>query len=114
MGDFGDFIFKILTLQEFEELDFQSESLWPGTAFDVGDGFIHFSTKSQIKSVANRFFSSHKFIKILKFSIKDIEHPNYLKWEKGEKDSHELFPHLYGGLDLVKCLEKIHWQISID
>jgi uncharacterized protein (DUF952 family) len=108
----AEFVYKIVTLKEFQDLDFQSSKLWTGSEFDKSDGFIHLSSKAHAVSVANRFFSAEPSIKLLKFSIHDMECPDELKWEQGDMESTELCPHLYGGLNLKKCVEKIDWQKS--
>ncbi len=61
------------------------------------DGFIHFSSKHQLKSTAEKYYKGQTGLGVLKVEIARLKAP--LKYENllgGE----ELFPHLYGPLNL--------------
>lgn len=63
------------------------------------DGFIHFSKPSQVLSVANTFYSGVGDLLLLWIDIDKLTHE--LRWEKSDG---EIFPHLYGSLNLDAVL----------
>ena len=74
-----------------------------GNNLDHQSGFIHLSTKSQLKNTIDKYYKNEKSIIIFKVSVKDIE--KKLKWELSRDN--EIFPHLYGFINFfdVKKIE---------
>ena len=86
--------------------DFKKEKKFFGNAFDLESGFIHLSTKSQLKDTINRYFQDQKNIVILQICETRIR--ENLKWEISRNN--QIFPHLYGFLELfdVKKVNNIY------
>jgi uncharacterized protein (DUF952 family) len=66
-----------------------------GTADDLRDGFIHFSTAEQIAESARRHRAGQKGLVLV--AVESARLGERLKWEKSRGGA--LFPHLYGALD---------------
>ena len=63
MIDKEKFIYRVMDKKEWD--DFKKEKKFFGNAFDLESGFIHLSTKSQLKDTINRYFQDQKNIVIL-------------------------------------------------
>ncbi|KAI9017363.1 hypothetical protein BC832DRAFT_21615 [Gaertneriomyces semiglobifer] len=110
--------YKILTPQEYDALNAFDDN-WTGSELDKADGFIHLSTWAQVPTVADLFFSQCEEIVLLSFPYELVE--TRVRWENaapppkggGEVASDgravqkegevELYPHLYGGMDLASA-----------
>lgn len=71
------------------------------------EGFIHFSTNEQVDTTAKRFYFKQKDLLLLEID------PNLLKSEvKFEPADNELFPHLYGELnmDAIENIYVLSWD----
>jgi uncharacterized protein (DUF952 family) len=66
-----------------------------GTADDLRDGFIHFSTAEQIAESARRHRAGQTGLVLI--AVESARLGDGLKWEKSRGGA--LFPHLYGALD---------------
>ena len=64
----------------------------------ASQGFIHCSKVDQILRVANNYYSGQTGLVILEIDPARLE-PG-LRWEPGADKTDELFPHLYGPLNL--------------
>tara|TARA_B100000925_G_scaffold118903_1_gene88269 strand:- start:99 stop:413 length:315 start_codon:yes stop_codon:yes gene_type:complete len=98
------FIYRVMDKKEWD--DFKKDKRFYGNTFDLESGFIHLSTKSQIKDTINRYFQDQKNIVILQICEKKIK--ENIKWEISRNN--QLFPHLYGFLELfdVKKVDNIY------
>ena len=67
---------------------------YPGSSQDVADGFIHFSTATQIVASAARHRAGQGDLVLL--AVDPAGLGAALRWEAAR--SGELFPHLYGAL----------------
>ncbi|MBV9150861.1 MAG: DUF952 domain-containing protein [Alphaproteobacteria bacterium] len=65
-----------------------------GTADDLRDGFIHFSTAEQIAESARRHRAGQ--VGLVLIAVESARLGHRLKWEKSRGGY--LFPHLYGAL----------------
>lgn len=66
-----------------------------GSAVDLRDGFIHFSTAAQVvETAAKHFAGQHDLVLV---SVDAAKLGSALKWEPSRRGA--LFPHLYGALD---------------
>jgi uncharacterized protein (DUF952 family) len=72
------------------------QGTYRGSADDVRDGFIHFSTASQVAETAKRHFFGQTGLFLIAVDADALG--DALRWEPSRND--ELFPHLYGELDL--------------
>ena len=66
-----------------------------GTADDLRDGFLHFSTADQIGESARRHRAGQAGLLLI--AVESARLGPRLKWEKSRGG--DLFPHLYGPLD---------------
>ena len=87
-------IYKICPASAWREAERQG--VFRGSPVDVGDGFIHFSTASQVEETARKHFSGQTGLFLIAVDADALG--DALRWERSRND--ELFPHLYGELDL--------------
>ena len=87
-------IYKICPASAWREAERQG--VYRGSADDARDGFIHFSTKSQVAGTAAKHFAGQAGLLLIAVDADALG--TALRWERARND--ELFPHLYGDLDL--------------
>ena len=87
-------IYKICSASAWREAERQG--VYRGSADDVRDGFIHFSTGAQVVETARRHFFGQKGLFLVEVDADALG--DALRWEHSRND--DLFPHLYGELDL--------------
>ena len=87
-------IYKICPASAWREAERQG--VFRGSADDVRDGFIHFSTASQVAETARKHFFGQTGLFLVAVDVDALGEA--LRWEPSRND--ELFPHLYGELDL--------------
>lgn len=87
-------IYKICPASAWREAERQG--VFRGSADDIRDGFIHFSTASQVAETADKHFSGERGLFLIAVDADALG--KELRWERSRND--ELFPHLYGDLDL--------------
>jgi uncharacterized protein (DUF952 family) len=87
-------IYKICPASAWCEAERQG--VYRGSADDVRDGFIHFSLPSQVAETARKHFSGQTGLFLIAVDADALG--DALRWERSRND--ELFPHLYGELDL--------------
>jgi uncharacterized protein (DUF952 family) len=87
-------IYKICPASAWREAERQG--VYRGSADDARDGYIHFSTATQVAETARKFFTGQTGLFLVEVDV-DALGPA-LRWERSRND--ELFPHLYGELDL--------------
>lgn len=85
-------IYRIISESDWQAA--QTAGAFTGTAHDIRDGFIHFSTASQAAETAAKHYAGKADLLLLYVRTGDLVSP--LKWEPSRND--ELFPHLYGPL----------------
>jgi uncharacterized protein (DUF952 family) len=88
-------IYKILNSTQWVELQRNGES--PGAPVDLADGFVHFSTASQVAGTAAKHFAGQAGLMLLAVEAEDLGEA--VKWEPSRGG--DLFPHLYGPLRLT-------------
>jgi uncharacterized protein (DUF952 family) len=69
-----------------------------GAQIDLSDGFIHFSTASQLPETARKHFAGQDGLLLIAVNTDSLGPA--LAWEPSRGRS-ELFPHLYGELPLT-------------
>lgn len=96
-------IYKIFRRPEWDAFRAAGETL--GAPVDLTDGFIHFSTSTQVAETAAKHFSTESDLVLVAV---DPDHlgPG-LKWEPSRGG--QLFPHLYRALRLDEVL----WDKSL-
>jgi uncharacterized protein (DUF952 family) len=87
-------IYKICPASAWREAERQG--VYRGSADDARDGFIHFSTASQLAETAKKHFAGQSGLFLIEVDADALG--ERLCWERSRND--ELFPHLFGELDL--------------
>jgi uncharacterized protein (DUF952 family) len=85
-------IYKILPRAEWAAA--QAKGVFDGSAVDLADGFIHFSTATQAAETARRHFAGRADLVVLEVEADDLAAD--LRWEPSRGG--DLFPHLYASL----------------
>ena len=71
-----------------------------GAPVDLADGFIHFSTGAQVRKTAAKHFAGERDLLLVAIDAQRLG--DALKWELSRGG--DLFPHLYGKLQLADVL----------
>ena len=87
-------IYKICPASAWREAERQG--VYWGSADDIRDGFIHFSANSQVAETAEKHFAGQTGLLLIAVDADALG--DELRWEPSRNE--ELFPHLYGELDL--------------
>jgi uncharacterized protein (DUF952 family) len=87
-------IYKICPASAWREAERQG--IFRGSADDLRDGFIHFSTAPQVVGTARKHFAGQTGLFLIAIDTDALG--DALRWEVSRGG--ELFPHLYGDLDL--------------
>jgi uncharacterized protein (DUF952 family) len=97
-------IYKICPASAWREAERQG--VYRGSADDARDGFIHFSAAPQVPETASKHFAGQTGLFLVEVDADALG--DALRWEPSRND--ELFPHLYGELDLgaVIAVRELH------
>lgn len=97
-------IYKICPASAWREAERQG--VYRGSADDARDGFIHFSLAAQVAETARKHFAGQAGLFLIAVDADALG--DALRWERSRND--ELFPHLYGELDLgaVTGVQEMH------
>ena len=87
-------IYKICPASVWREAERQGA--FRGSPDDLRDGFIHFSTASQVEETVRKHFAGQ--VGLFLIAVDSDALGDALRWERSRHD--DLFPHLYGELDL--------------
>jgi uncharacterized protein (DUF952 family) len=90
--------------------DAERQGVYRGSADDARDGFIHFSTASQVTETAKKHFFGQSELFLIAVDADRLGEA--LRWEPSRND--ELFPHLYGELELGTVIEVLDMPMSAD
>jgi uncharacterized protein (DUF952 family) len=101
-------IYKICSASAWREAERQG--VYRGSADDARDGFIHFSTASQLAETARKHFFGQTGLFLIEVDADLLGEP--LRWEHSRHD--ELFPHLYGELDLGAVIGVLEMRARSD
>ncbi|MFQ5437843.1 MAG: DUF952 domain-containing protein [Paracoccaceae bacterium] len=85
-------IYKVFRTSEWEEL--RERGISCGAPVDLADGFIHFSTRAQLRETVAKHFSGACDLWLA--AIDGAGLGDALRWEKSRNG--DLFPHLYRAL----------------
>jgi uncharacterized protein (DUF952 family) len=91
-------IYKILREAEWRE--FEKSRIFKGSAVDLADGYIHFSTAAQAPETAAKHFANLNDLFILAVEAEDFGES--IRWEPSRGGA--LFPHLYAPLPMERVL----------
>jgi len=88
------YVYKICGRQEWESAE--ADGRYRGSALDLKDGFIHFSSGAQAVETARLHFAGQSDLVLICVDAEALGEP--LRWEPSRGG--DLFPHLYGDLSL--------------
>jgi uncharacterized protein (DUF952 family) len=88
-------IYKICDAAQWAEAERAGE--FRGSAVDLADGYIHFSTAGQAAETATKYFAGMADLVVVAVSASVLN--GALKWEPSRGGA--LFPHLYGVLPMA-------------
>jgi uncharacterized protein (DUF952 family) len=101
-------IYKICPASAWREAERQG--VFRGSPDDISDGFIHFSTASQVADTARKHFFGQAGLFLIAVDADALGEA--LKWEPSRNE--ELFPHLYGELDLGAVTDVLSMRTRSD
>ena len=101
-------IYKICPASAWREAERQG--VFRGSADDIRDGFIHFSTAAQVAETARKHFFGQTGLFLVAVDADALG--DALRWERSRND--ELFPHLYGELALGAVIEVFDMTVRSD
>jgi len=101
-------IYKICAADEWH--DAERAGVYRGSAIDLRDGFIHFSTAGQAAETAAKHFAGQRDLVLVSVDAELLG--ERLKWQPSRGGA--LFPHLYGELELsaVRRIEPLPLDAS--
>jgi len=88
-------LYKIVAAAHWQAA--KHDGVFRGSADDLRDGFIHFSTAAQVEETAAKHFAGQADLLLL--AVDDAWFGAALKWEPSRGGA--LFPHLYGELAIA-------------
>lgn len=99
-------IYKICRRDEWQQA--VRDGAFVGSAVDLQDGFVHFSTAAQVRETAARHFA--ETVDLVLVEVDPLQLGSALKWEPSRGGS--LFPHLYDRLpvDAAERVRPLPWQ----
>ena len=95
----SEFIYHVTTLKEWGAAKIKNE--YTPVNFEQ-DGFIHCSIEKQIPGVLDRFYKGQTGLVKLKIEKEKVQRPVLFELAL---DLDELFPHIYGALNLDSVVE---------
>jgi uncharacterized protein (DUF952 family) len=84
--------------------------VYRGSADDARDGYIHLSTASQLAETLRKHYFGQTGLFLIAIDADALG--EVLRWEKSRND--ELFPHLYGELDLGAVTDVLELRARSD
>ena len=100
------FIYKVCDSSLWE--DAKQAGKFIGAEIDLQDGYIHFSTASQLRDTLARHFACRDGLVLLKIEISQLN----IIWESARNG--DLFPHLYDHLPLNSVVAEHPLDLSAD
>ena len=101
-------IYKICPASAWREAERQG--VYRGSADDARDGFIHFSTAAQVPETLRKHYFGQRALFLVE--VADEALGAGLRWERSRNE--ELFPHLYGELDLGAVISVTNLNMRSD
>ena len=98
----SEYIYHVTTQKEWEQAKMNGEYKPAGYA---QDGFIHCSVEKQVAGVLDRFYKGQTGLIKLKIEKAKVSRPVLFELAV---DLDELFPHIYGTLNLDSVVEVIN------
>lgn len=104
----GEFVYKIARKAEWDEAE--RTGIFTGSADDKRDGFIHLSSRAQVRATCAIHFAGESELLLIAVDAERLGPA--LKWELSRKG--ERFPHLYGPLHLADASSVVAIQADPD
>ena len=101
-------IYKVCSKGVWEEI--RQLISWNGSPDDLRDGFIHFSTASQLDGTIRKHYVGQTDLMLLAIDADTLG--DALKWEPSRGG--DLFPHLYGPLPISRIASAKDLTVSPD
>jgi uncharacterized protein (DUF952 family) len=101
-------IYKVCSGVVWEEM--RQLTSWNGSPHDLRDGFIHFSTASQLEGTVRKHYAGQTDLMLLAIDADALGEA--LQWEPSRGG--DLFPHLYGPLPISTIASAQHLAMSPD
>ena len=101
-------VYKICPASAWREAERQG--VYRGSTDDARDGFIHLSSASQVAGTAGRHFFGQRALFLIEIDGDALG--DALRWERSRDD--ELFPHLYGELDIGAVISIVSLNVRPD
>lgn len=93
-------IYKLLSVDEWRAA--QAAGEFRGSAVDLADGYVHFSTAEQVVETAARHFAGQSGLMMLAIDADQLG--DDLRWEPSRGGA--LFPHLYANLPVTAVVDE--------
>lgn len=107
-GSMSEPIYKICASEDWRRA--RAAGRYLGSAIDLADGFIHFSTAAQApETAAKHFAGQHELVLV---AVDPDRLGTALRWEPSRGGA--LFPHLYGALELEAVLSVVPLPLGAD
>jgi uncharacterized protein (DUF952 family) len=101
-------IYKICPASAWREAERQGVYL--GSADDARDGYIHLSTAAQVPETLRKHYVGQRALFLVEVDADAFGRE--LRWERSRNE--ELFPHLYGELDLGAVISVMNLNMRSD
>lgn len=101
----GRRIYKVLTREQWAAAEAGELVRAP---VDEADGYVHFSTRTQLKETLSKWFHGIEGCVLVSFDADTFE--DHLKWEKARGG--DKFPHVYGDVRAAQALSI--WLLELD
>jgi uncharacterized protein (DUF952 family) len=101
-------IYKVVTADQWAAAEQEGE--FRGAAIDLQDGYIHFSTATQVRETVSKHFAGQ--LDLLLVGIDPVKLGDALRWEPSRGGA--LFPHLYANLSLADVVSVNELPIGKD
>jgi uncharacterized protein (DUF952 family) len=99
-------IYKIFTREDW--LAFRKSGTFAGSRDDLRDGYLHFSTLTQLLETAGRYYANQQGLVLAEFDADALG--TSLRWESARRN--QLFPHLYRPLQAEDVI--ISWPLPYE
>jgi uncharacterized protein (DUF952 family) len=106
LPDDSHLVYKVCPAAEWHEA--ARTGAYRGSAVDLRDGFIHFSTAAQLAETLRRHFAGQRDLVIVTLDPDDLG--GGLRWEPSRGGA--LFPHLYGALPVSLARRVTHLDVD--
>lgn len=94
------FAFKILTRDQWNQ--WRAGDLFTGAPVDIADGYIHLSTRDQVRETAEKHFAGQDDLILAMIDLAALG--DAVQWEPSRGGA--LFPHVYGTIPMSAVTTK--------